>query len=125
MQNLSRIIALALVGSAAFVSVNIVRLRADFRTFMPEAPQAEPGTTSFIAADPEGIWVGTAEVKGHSAVRRTLYGSIGSVTDTRNRILIFSQDGAVLADVGAHSQDPVLVNYIRRQVQETRKAAPL
>jgi hypothetical protein len=53
-------------------------------------------------------------------VRHTPYASIGSVADTRNRIVIFDQKGAVLADVSAHSQDPVLMNYIRKRVQESR-----
>jgi hypothetical protein len=84
---------------------------------MPGPPEAKPGMTSFIGADPEGIVIGTG---GHSAVRHTPYASIGAVADTRNRIVIFDQKGAVLADVSAHSQDPVLMNYIRKRVQESR-----
>ena len=87
---------------------------------MPGPPPATPGTTSFSGAYPEGIWVGTAEPGGQSAVQRTAYASIGSVADTRNRVVIFDRNGAVLADVNAHSEDPVLVNFIRQRVEESR-----
>jgi hypothetical protein len=118
MRNVSRAIPVVALASAAFLSVDVLRLRADLRAYMPERPQPTPGTTSFIGADPEGIWVGTAEGARHTLVRHAPYASIGSVADTRNRIVIFDRNGAVLADVGAQSQDPVMVSYIRRRVQE-------
>jgi hypothetical protein len=116
----ARVLAVILVGSAVFLSLNVLRLSAELRAYLPVPPQAKPETTSFVGADPEGIWVGTAKAGGHSLVQHTPYGSIGSVADTRNRIVIFDRKGAVLADVSAHSQDPVLMNFIRKRVQESR-----
>jgi hypothetical protein len=120
MPNLSRILALVAIGSAVFLSVDVLRLQEAFRGYMPGPPHANPGMTSFIGIDPDGIWVGTAEAEGHGAVRRTPYTAIGSVADSRNRVVIFDRNGAVLADVDARSQDPVMVNYIRKRVQESR-----
>jgi hypothetical protein len=119
MPNLSRILALVAIGSAVFMSVDVLRLQEAFRGYMPGPPHAKPGMTSFIGMDPDGIWVGTAE-EGHGAVRRTPYTAIGSVADSRNRVVIFDRNGAVLADVDAKNQDPVMVNYIRKRVQESR-----
>ena len=119
-RNRAGILALILAGSAVFIPLNALRLSAELRAYMPGPPKAMPGTTSFIGAHPEGIWVGTAEAGGRSVIQRTAYASIGSVADTRNRVVIFDRNGAVLADVNAHHQDPVLVNFIRKRVQESR-----
>ena len=118
--NQARVLALILVGSAVFLSVNFFRLSAELQAYMPGPPKPTLGTTSFIGADPEGIWVGTAEASGQSAIQRTAYGAIGSVADSLNRVVIFDRNGAVLADVNAHHQEPVLVNFIRKRVQESR-----
>jgi hypothetical protein len=88
---------------------------------MPGPPQAKPDPTSFVGADLEGLWVGTAKAGSPSLVQHTPYASIGSVADTRNRIVIFDRKGAVLADVSAHSEDPVLMSFIRRRVQESHR----
>ena len=113
------ILALILTGSAVFLSANVLRLSAELRAYMPGPPKPTRGT-SFISADPEGIWVGTAEASGQTTIQRTAYASIGSVADSLNRVVIFDRNGAVLADVNAHHQDPVLVNFIRKRVEESR-----
>src|SRR5215218_10145427 len=95
--NRAGILALILTGSAVFISLNALRLSAELRAYMPGPPRATPGTTSFIGADPEGIWVGTAEAGEHSAIQRTAYAAIGSVADSLNRVVIFDRSGAVLA----------------------------
>src|SRR4051794_29842734 len=120
MPNLSQILALVAIASALFLSLDVLRLQEAFRGYMPGPPHAKAGMTSFIGMDPEGIWVGTAGAEGRSAVRRTPYASVGSVADSQNRVVIFDLNGAVLADVDAKSQDPVMVNYIRKRVQENR-----